>query len=245
MAKKKEDGEERESKLGILIITFVILIVWVAIMCVLIKLDVGGFGSSVLRPVLGDVPVINKILPETAENSLNEYGYKYSTLSDALERIRELESENTELREESQSSQATMTEQLAEIARLKVFEENQTTYETLKKNFDEEVVFNEKAPDINEYKTWYEQVSPENAAKIYEEVLARTQYSEKVQAEANRLSSMDAAAAADILEAMTGDMDIAATVLMCMKEKQCAAILAEMDPVYAGKLFKIMYPTEE
>ena len=35
-----------------------------SILCLLIKLDVGGFGSGVLAPAFKDVPVINKILPE-------------------------------------------------------------------------------------------------------------------------------------------------------------------------------------
>ena len=32
-----------------------------------VKLDIGGFGSSVLRPILKDVPVVNTILPEPTE----------------------------------------------------------------------------------------------------------------------------------------------------------------------------------
>lgn len=244
MAKKSNDAEEKESKLGVLIITIMIILVWIAVMCVLIKLDVGNFGSTVLRPVFKDVPVINKILPDENKATLDDNGYKYNTLAEALERIRELEKENTALREGAADNQTAMTEQLAEIERLKVFESNQVKYESLKKNFDEEVVFNVKSPDITEYRKWYESISPENAADIYERVLLRAQYSEEIKNEAARLSSMDAKKAAAICEAMTGDMDMVATLLMCMKTTQSAAILAEMDPVYAGKLIKIMYPTE-
>ena len=31
------------------------------------KMDVGGFGSNVLTPILKDVPVINKILPSKVQ----------------------------------------------------------------------------------------------------------------------------------------------------------------------------------
>lgn len=38
---------------------------WLIIMALLVKLDVGGFGSTVLAPILKDVPYINRILPDT------------------------------------------------------------------------------------------------------------------------------------------------------------------------------------
>ena len=242
--KLDENGEPKEGKLGIILVTLIIIIVWLAIMCVLIKLDVGGFGSTVMRPVIKDVPVLNKILPEDNSDATNEFGYKYSTLSEALERIRELEAENTELRQTAEDSATQNTELLAEINRLKVFEANQTKYEQLKKIFDEEVVFNDKAPDIKEYKTWYESLDPANASKIYEEVLIRQQYSDKIEDLANTYSKMDASAAAKIFEEMTGDMDKVTTLLLCMKDSKRQAILAAMDPTYAGKLTKIMYPSE-
>lgn len=247
MAKIKtidEYGEQKESKLGMFLMTLIIIVVWIAVMCVLIKLDVGKFGSTVMRPVLKDVPVINKILPEDTSNKTNEYGYKYSTLAEALERIKELEKENAELKGTSEENATTITEQLAEIARLQVFESNQKKYEELKKIFDEEVVFNDKAPDIKEYREWYEALSPENSAAIYEKVLISQQYSDAIQDLANTYSKMEPDKAAAIFEEMTGDMDKVATLLLCMKDTKRQAILAEMDPVYAGKITKIMYPTE-
>lgn len=44
-----------------ILITALIILIWLGIFVALIKLDVGGFGSKVLTPVLKDVPVINKI----------------------------------------------------------------------------------------------------------------------------------------------------------------------------------------
>ena len=55
---------------------------------------------------------------------------------------------------------------------------------------------------------------------------------------ATTYAAMDAADAAAIMQEMTGDTDIVSKILLCMKAKQRAAILAEMDPVYAGKLHK-------
>ncbi len=53
---------------------------------------------------------------------------------------------------------------------------------------------------------------------------------------------MDADKAAAILEEMTGDTNLVAKILNCMTSKQRGAVLAAMDPVYAAKITKIMYP---
>ncbi|MDE6687270.1 MAG: hypothetical protein K2K17_08140, partial [Lachnospiraceae bacterium] len=74
-------------------VTLFIILIWIAILCILIKLDVGGIGSNVMTPILKDIPVINKILPkdQTTEIADLEGLYGYSSLPDAVERIRELE----------------------------------------------------------------------------------------------------------------------------------------------------------
>ena len=51
--------ESTGSKLVTALIVIVIVAIWLLIFGVLIKLDVGNFGSSVLTPVLKDVPVLN------------------------------------------------------------------------------------------------------------------------------------------------------------------------------------------
>ena len=53
---------------------------------------------------------------------------------------------------------------------------------------------------------------------------------------------MDAASAAAILEEMTGDTNLVSQILQCMTSKQSAAVLAEMDPVYAAMITKITHP---
>ena len=57
-----EDGNEGNSLLTFGA-TILIVALWLAVICVIIKLDIGGFGSSVVTPILKDVPVLNRILP--------------------------------------------------------------------------------------------------------------------------------------------------------------------------------------
>lgn len=250
MAKKENDNilsdemeEESGGKLAGVIIAIIIVAIWLAIFALLIKLDVGGFGSSVLRPLLKDIPVINWILPEATDDQVAaESGYQFKNLAEAIERIKELEAENSALRESIRANEQTISDLTAEVARLKVFEEYQKNYEELKKKFDQEVVFNDKAPDIKEYKAWYEKLDKVNAAEIYRQVLEKQQITEQLKNWADAYARMDAAKAAAILEEMGPDTDKVAAILGNMESKNRAAILAAMDPLFAAKITVIMYP---
>ena len=57
------DEEEDGGGISTFLATIFIVIIWLAVICVIIKLDVGGFGSNVLTPLLKDIPVVNLILP--------------------------------------------------------------------------------------------------------------------------------------------------------------------------------------
>lgn len=257
MAKKKKksnddldldrrDGEEAEEKSGGIVgflLALLIILIWIVIFALLIKMDVGGIGTM-LRPALKNVPVINKILPEASDAEIiEENGNKYKTLAEAIERIKELEKEVEQYKANGSNNDEQIAQLQAEISRLKIYEENQEYFEQLKKEFDEQVVFNENAPDIEEYKKWYEEINPDNAAALYEQVVERIQFSKKIQDWATTYASMDPAAAAAIMEEMTGDAYVVTRILLCMTPKQRAAVMADMDPVYAAKLTAIMFPS--
>ena len=249
MAKKKDvnvdeldDESGKSGKLVSILVAILIIAIWLVIFALLIKMNVGGMGSM-LRPYLKNVPVINHILPAaTDEEVKEETGNRYKNLSEAVDRIKELEAQLDQYTNDGNASSQTISELKAEIARLKVFEENAGRYQELKDKFDKDVVYTDNAPSIDNYKTWYESIDPENAAKIYEQVVKDLQYSQQVKDWAETYSKMDAKNAAAILEEMTGDTDLVSDILLCMTSKQRAAILAEMDPVFAAKLTVIMYP---
>ena len=249
MAKKKDvnideldDESGKSGKLVSILVAILIIAIWLVIFALLIKMNVGGIGSM-LRPYLKNVPVINQILPAaTDEEVKEETGNRYKNLSEAVDRIKELEAQLNQYTNDGNASSQTISELKAEIARLKVFEENAGRYQELKDKFDKDVVYTDNAPSIDNYKTWYESIDPENAAKIYEQVVKDLQYSQQVKDWAETYSKMDAKNAAAILEEMTGDTDLVSDILLCMTSKQRAAILAEMDPVFAAKLTVIMYP---
>ena len=239
------DREEESSggnKLLNAFIVVVVIAIWLVIFGLLIKMNVGGIGSM-LRPFLKNVPVINRILPEaTDEEIAEETGSKYKNLAEAIDRINELEAELAQYKDAGTADSSTIADLQAEIARLKVFEDNAQYYQDLKDKFDREVVYTDNAPDISNYKSWYESIDADNAAELYKQVIKDLEYSQKIKDWAEAYAKMDAASAAAILEEMTGDTNLVSQILQCMTSKQRAAVLAEMDPVYAAKITKITHP---
>lgn len=245
--RNKADGVEKEgSKVLTVLIALLIAIIWFTIFGLLIKFDVGGFGSGVLRPIIKDVPLINRILPDISEEQLAiEKDYAYSSLAEAVAKIKELETTIEEMEKKDTEDNAKTVDLLAEVDRLRAFEEKQGAFEEKEKEFDKKVVFAEAAPDIDEYKKFYEGINPTNAEEIYRQVVEQLQYSGAILEKANIYKSMDPDAAARILETMTADVEAVAKILLAMKPKESASILAEMDHVLAAKITKKMLDMDE
>ena len=111
-AKELADEEARisdddGSNLPVIVTTIIIVFVWIAIICALIKLDVGGFGSGVLAPILKNVPVVNAILPDSVSRADREDDdpdidtSEYSSLKEAVREIHRLEAELADTQENS------------------------------------------------------------------------------------------------------------------------------------------------
>lgn len=237
----KIDDKKEGNKVITILIVLLIVMIWLVIFGALIKLDVGGFGSGVLRPILKDVPIVNQILPSESESLVaEENNYAYKSIPEAIAKITELEQTIEDMSKSETSSSDTLAELKAEIKRLKVFEKDQAAFEEQKKAFDKNVVFADAAPSIEEYKAYYEGIDPTNAAEIYRQVIEQLQYSDAIQEKADIYKNMDPKAAAPILETMTADVESVAQILLSMKPKESAAIMAEMDNVIAAKITKKM-----
>ena len=239
---KKKKSEEKEgifSRILTIIIVLFIVAIWLAIFALLIKYDVGGFGSTVLRPMLKDIPGINQILPDIPdEQAAEENNYPYKNLPEAMDRISELEAELAAANGTKTGNANYLAQLEAEVARLKTFEENQLQFQKEKDKFDKEVVFNDKAPDPEEYKKYYESIDPDNAAEIYRQVVEQQDTEKKLVEQAEMYKNMKPEEAAAILNGMGGDLDLVANILLHMKTKDAGAILAKMDTNMAAKITK-------
>ena len=240
----KLSDEEETGGFSAFLLTLFIVFIWVAILCVVIKLDIGGFGSDVLAPVLKDIPVVNKILPEGTVTEVGDSGAYggYSNIEEAVNLIHVLEAELESLKSSNTTDGAKIAELEAEIERLKTFEANQVEFQRIKTEFYEEVVYAENGPGAEEYKKFYEAMDPTTAEYLYKQVVQQMEESAEIEAYARTYSEMKADAAAKIFENMSDDLDRVARILLVMNPESRGEILAAMDPAIAAKLTKIMDP---
>ena len=221
-----------------------IVALWIAVICVVIKLDIGGFGSSVVTPILKDVPVLNKILPGNSVTETTDpdaYG-GYTSLQDAVDQIKSLELQLEQVQNASASKDEELDQLKAEVLRLKEFEDQQVEFQRIQKEFYDEVVYSDKGPGAEEYKKYYESMDPATAEYIYKQVVTQLQESQEVQDYAAAYSAMKPKQAAAIFEQMTNNLDLAARILKVMSADDRGKILGAMDSEVAAKITKIMDP---
>ncbi len=238
------DDDDTESGTGsAILVTFFIILVWIAILCLLIKLDVGGFGSNVLRPVLKDVPVLSWILPEDHETETTDeeaYG-GYTSLRDAVDQILILEQQLEQLQTVNSADAEELERLRAELERLQSFEDDYLEFEKIKNEFYQEVVYAANGPGVDEYIKYFESMDPTTAEEIYARVIAEQAQDLEMSSYASAYSSMKPKQAADIFEAMD-DLELVAKILGQMSAEERGAIMGVMTPEFAGRLTRIMDP---
>lgn len=238
------DAEEEEEGGGVMaaFIVLFIVIIWLAILALLVKLDVGGFGSSVLRPILKDVPVLNKILPDNIDDELEKT--EFNDMDEAIKEIERLRAENKVL--EEQAAGTADAEEIAtlkeEIRRLQTFENSQVEFQKLKTEFYEEVVFGENAPSVEEYEKYYSEIDPDNAEYIYRQVVKELETDGELADYVAAYSKMKPKQAAAIFELMVDNLDLVAKILGEMDPQPRAKILGVMDSEVSAQVTKIMDP---
>lgn len=251
--KRARELADRESELdddsagggfSMFIVTLFIILIWVAILGILIKLDVAGLGSKVLAPIIKDVPVINKILPNdpTTETDDLEAYYGYTSLSDAVDQIRALEMELSSAQTANATNLEEIDELKAEVKRLQTFENQQVEFQRIKTQFYEEVVYAENGPGAAEYQKYYEAMDPQTAEYLYQQVVRQEAVSSQMSDYAKAYASMEASEAAKIFNTMSNNIDLVGDILWAMTPDQRGKILGKMDPEMAAQVTKIMEP---
>lgn len=238
-----EVEEKKGNKIVGFLITILIILVWLGIFVALIKLDVGGFGSSVMKPIFKNVPIIKEILPVTKEELESEYPYK--SIAEAAEYIKQLEADLQTYQELNDTNAETIKELQAEVERLQAFEAEKKEFEEQKQKFYEEVVYGSEAPDIEAYQEYYAMIEPENAEAIAKQVEEKLAYQEQYKEFAKAYSEMDSEQAAAIFVEMTGNLDTVAGILNAMSSKNRGEIvgaISDLDSVFAGKLTVLLEP---
>ena len=240
------EEETAGGKVAVFFVTLIIIIVWLAILALLIKWDVGGFGSQILAPVLKNVPYVNKILPDSAleEISTEDSAYAFDSMDEAVAKIKELEIALAEAQSGNTENAEYITQLEAQAQELQKYKEDEAAFEQEKQSFYEVVVFSDVAPDIEEYKKYYESIDPANAEVLYKQVVEQTAADEKIDEYVKTYSSMKPKEAAAIFDTMTNNLKLVAEILENMDAQSRADILGKMDSNTAAKVTEIMKPSE-
>lgn len=249
-AKKNGTTDEFEEESGggkaaVLFVTLMIIVIWLAILAVLIHFDVGGFGSTVMQPILKNVPYVNKILPKTEEEETKtkeDSKYPYKTVDEAVAYIKELEKELADAKESNSENDAYVADLEAQAAQWKEYKDNEQKFEEEKAKFYKEVVFSDQAPDINEYKKYYESIDPQNAENLYKQVVEQQEKDDDMSDYVKAYSQMKPKQAAAIFDTMTDNLELVAKILSAMKADARGDILGNMNTDTAAKVTKLMEP---
>ncbi len=241
--KASEDEEEKGGGIIIFFVAFLILLVWLAIIALLIRMDVGGIGSTILYPYLKNVPVVNKILPasDLAEQEEND-PYAFASMNEAVARVKQLEKQLASEKKKRQTAEQENADSSQIRKELKKYKKNEAAFEKIKAKFYEEVVYAENAPDIEEYKTYYESIEPQTAERLYKQVVSDIQQNEKLKDYIATYSSMKPAEAATIFNTMTKNLKLVAKILNGMDKESRGKILGKMDADTAAAVTKLMDP---
>ena len=249
-AKKNGTADEFEEESGggkaaVVFVTLMIIVIWIAILAVLIHFDVGGFGSTVMQPILKDVPYVNKILPKTEEEETKtkeDSKYPYKTVDEAVAYIKELEKELADAKESNSENDAYVADLEAQAAQWKEYKDTEQKFEEEKAKFYKEVVFSDQAPDINEYKKYYESIDPQNAENLYKQVVEQQEKDDDMSDYVKAYSQMKPKQAAAIFDTMTDNLELVAKILSAMKADARGDILGNMKTDTAAKVTKLMEP---
>ncbi len=245
IARQEEDmGLDEGNGLVTFGATVLIVLLWLAVSCVIIKLDIGGFGSAVLTPILKDVPVLNKILPGVSLTETTDPGSYggYSSLQEAVDHIKELEIELEQVRTASKVKDSDIERLIAENTRLSEFEKMQVEFQRIRTEFYEEVVYADNGPGAEEYRKWFEGMDPATAEYLYKQVIIQLEESKEIQDFVKAYSEMKPKDAARIFNEMTDNLNLVAKILGAMNAESRGDILAAMDVEVAARLTKIMDP---
>ena len=238
----EDENESTGNKFVLFVVTLLVIVIWLGIIALLIKTDVGGFGSTVLYPYLKDVKYVNKILPEVSSDADVDTEHQFDSIDNAVNRIKELELQLDEANSSLTTDSETIDSLQSQVDELSTYKEAEAEFEAEKEKFYEEVVFSDQAPDISEYKTYYESIEPENAEVLYKQVVEQLQASQEISDYATTYSSMKPKEAAAIFDTMTDNLSLVADILQAMDAESRANILGKMSADTAAKVTEIMEP---
>ncbi len=231
-AKKSKKGNKPFRLIFKVILLIIILFI---ISFIIVKNDLFGMGDSFLGDFLKEVPIVNSFLPPELEGS-ESLGRDELLIENAkLEKeVEALKTKNEVLEKQRENLEL-------EIDRLKLFETEYLEFKTAKEAFDLEVA----SGDPVQYVNYYSSIYPENAERIYKEIVGEVYNQEEVARYIARFEALDASTCAQILEELIfTDLNLVVAIIDEMVVDKSAEVLENMDSVNASMVMKRLTPIE-
>lgn len=205
-------GNGTGSKVKGVLLFLLILLLFLGGMSAMIKADVGGFGSGVLAPIIGNINGLNKILPAGSVTNVSDTA----------------DSEDTNKQDTiDTANNTTKTQQTADAS---------STTETA----SAEAATDTQATSDSQAASNGTGISSTDTQNTTEQSTESEVSDEDIADYADTYSKMDAESAAGILQNMTGDLRLVAKILESMTSSKRAKIMGKMDVNIASKITKIM-----
>ncbi len=234
IALKAPKNKEKKRSIAPIIISVILLLIVGAAVAV-VGFNVFNLRDRYLTGILRNIPIVNNLLPAETAPDPTETATKEELLAQIsqLERtLRDREDQITQLNEKSNMY-------LTELERLQDIETQQAEIKQQKADFDKMIATN----DPMAYQAFYESVDPTNAEQLYKEVVGVNQASAEINQYISAFTSMDATAAAAILEQLvSGDLNLVVDILSRMDAASRGEILAAMTPPSAAAVSKRAAP---
>ena len=235
---KVAKDKPKKKKSGCLI-PILLFIVVIGGLTTVIALNLFGVKDS-LANMVSDVPVLNNLFPVTSEEGVDDTQPVTRRVSREYEaQIAELMAQIESLNESLEQSNEKSDLYVAEIDRLRDFENQQVQFRQDKDEFDRMIAEN----DLNAYAKFYKQISPENAANLYREAIVTEIQNIELNNYVSTVTAMDEAAAARMLEQMIpSDMDLVVLILRNIDTETRGNILGAMSVTNAASVYKQLAP---
>lgn len=225
-----EEPIKKKRRLGCLF-SIIIFALIIGSLVAILGFNVGNIRDKYLRPGLERIPIIRNLLPpieESEEPVEQDNKNQNEFIQDQEDTIKSLTKEINDLN--------------TEIKRLKEFEANQLKFKEEKEQFDKMIALN----DPKAYSIFYEKIAPENADKLYKEVINKNINDKKFKEYIKTFENMKKDAAAKILEELIlTDMDLVITILENLSSEKRSEVLSKMDSTNAATVTKLLSPQQQ
>lgn len=243
-------GNGTDSRLKNVLLLLAFITLFLGILTGMIKADVGGFGSGILAPVIGNVNGLNKILPAKSLSSSVDTTTPTDTSKAAESKTGKANAQTaagtqptTKGAKTSASSQTAVKAKAA--AGAKAGKNNQTASNPQTNAGSQTGTVTQNATGVQTPAGAQAGSVTQNAAGSQANAAAQTadaQAAEKAKLSdfVDTYSKMDAKSAASILGNMTGDLHLVAKILTNMRASKRADIMANLNVNIASKLTVLM-----